>query len=624
MCGIAGIVNVSSVSREQLERMCLAMLHRGPDGGNIWSESQGDCWLGHRRLRIIDLSTIADQPMISQDKRYVMVYNGEIYNFRALRTQLEKQGQRFYGTGDTEVLLEWLVRYGIDGLSSVEGMFALALWDRQEKSVVLARDPLGIKPCYYASLPAGGLIFASEVRALLASGLVSRQINQTALAEYLIYGSMQGARTLCSDIQELPAGQMLRFEQGQPSLNFKRLWTPNYPSRSGVCKPFLAEEFQEHFDAAVDSHLVSDVPLGVFLSGGIDSSALVSSMIKKERFDIRTLCVVLPSANWRNDAYYAKRVAEELGTRHSEVDFSQIDMVQLAQQALSAMDRPTIDGINTYVVSRAARESGLTVALSGLGGDELFGGYPSFAQVPRYVRYLKNLGPAGRRLGKFGALALQGRRKARLENFLSGEMNIASLFLKYYQIFTPLEVTELLGSFSDRDEVASSLSSAIQEEIGTAANLADLDAISWLELRLHMGNTMLRDTDVMSMANSLEVRVPMLHTPFLNYVQALGAEVRKFSDGKAALKNMLSPRIPDSLFQRPKNGFFLPMSEMLLTSLRPTVEEYIHLGDQLIFGDRAQQLWQEFNARPQRESWRRVWSIVVLMHWITQNRLSLA
>jgi asparagine synthase (glutamine-hydrolysing) len=608
--------------------MCTAMAHRGPDNEAVWSDQQGRCWLGHRRLSIIDLSEVANQPMVSQSERYILVFNGEIYNYRALRARLESVGCQFRGTGDTEVLLEWLARYGVDGLRDLEGMFALAMWDTREHTLLLARDPLGIKPLYYARLTDGTLVFASEVRAILASKLIDPQISHIALRSYLAYGSVQGPQTLCEGIRELPSGQILWFNNERCTQEIRHYWEPKYPKQNRPSVPYQAEEFQERFDRAVESHLISDVPLGIFLSGGIDSSSLVASIAQTRHDKIHTLCVTLPSVQKRNDAHYARLVADHFGTYHTEVDFSSADVYEMMVTALAAMDRPSIDGINTFIVSKAAREAGLTVALSGLGGDELFGGYPGFRQIPAYVRRLKELGPVGRKVGQLAAascVALTPDRRLpnRLLAFLTEKPDVVSVFADYYAHFTEREIDRLLG-LPHNAENDLDLPLHARELYTACTDLAELDAISWLELKIHMGNTMLRDTDVMSMASSLEVRVPMLHTPFVDYVQALGPQVRIHQDGKFALADILVGRAPTEILRRPKEGFFLPMSDLLQGAMRPFVEEHLALADQLLFRGKARQVWASFLANPQQESWRRVWAIVVLVHWATKLGINLA
>jgi asparagine synthase (glutamine-hydrolysing) len=621
VCGIAGLVRTNGivVSSEQTKTMCSAMSHRGPDNEGIWLDATGRCCLGHRRLSILDLSHAADQPMLSQTGRFAITFNGEIYNYKELRSRLEKEGIRFRGTSDTEVLIEWLASRGLDGVRNLEGMFAFGLWDSREAALYLVRDPLGIKPCYYVHHSGRMLAFASEVKSLLAGGVVEREVDFGGLVSYLSYGSVQGPQTMCKGVEELPPAHIMKLDSTTDRRAVARYWEPKYPGQERATQRYVAEEFAERLDAAVASHLVSDVPIGAFLSGGVDSSAVVAAMVHRGASTIRTLCVALPSGSVHTDAYYGRLVAAHLGTIHDEVSVSETELNRLALSSLAAMDQPTIDGINTYVVSHAAHLAGLKVAVSGLGGDELFGGYPGFAKLPRYSGMLRRLGRRGRMaagqfVGACQRVSGHNRLVHRLGAFLRASGGVAGLYPEYYRNFSAAEVAWLLNE-ADVGDLPDAIPSVWNALVASCQGLDDLDAVSWLELNLHMGNTMLRDTDTMSMASSLEVRVPLLHWPFVEYAQVLGRAVREHHRNKEVLVATMKGRVPEGLFERRKMGFWMPMDRLILNDLRPAVEERVACADEMLFGGRATILWKEYVAGPEKVGWKRVWTLIALAEW---------
>src|SRR6185295_8111908 len=380
MCGINGIVRLSAaappIDREEVLRTRDAMTSRGPDGAGLWASDDGRAALASRRLAILDLSAAGDQPMASQDGRYQAILNGEIYNFRELRRELEADGIRFHSRSDTEVLLALYARQGTAMLSRLRGMYGLAIWDDRDKTLLLARDPLGIKPLYYST--AGGCLrFASQVKALEQGGAVSREIDPAGLTGFLLWGSVPEPFTIRREIRALPAGHHLLVREGnigQPQ--------PHGPERVEPLEPAAAVE------DSVRAHLVSDVPVAVFLSAGLDSS-LIAALARRHLPEPPTTFTLrfegLEDSAF-DEAPLAAEVAKRLGTRHVERRMGRAELADLWRGALAAMDQPSIDGFNTWTVSRAAHEAGLKVVLSGLGGDEVFGSYPSFADVPRLAR----------------------------------------------------------------------------------------------------------------------------------------------------------------------------------------------------------------------------------------------
>ncbi len=400
MCGIAGIVsnNLPDIAR-RIEKMSECVAHRGPDaaGLEVWTDGALRAAFAHRRLSIIDLSESGRQPMQIDDGRYSLVFNGEIYNYLALRESLAADGVEFRSHTDTEVFLHLYKKYGRESLRLMRGMFAFALRDRETGEVFAARDRLGIKPFYYFS-DNSLFIFASEIRAILASGLVPRAIDAVSLNSYLSFGAVQEPRTIIKNVRTLPPAHYVTIDSSGAVKELAAYW--QLPAPSGCRDRARAvEETRSRLEESVRLHLVSDVPLGAFLSGGIDSSSIVAFMSKQAAGRVNTFTVCFREQEFSERAL-ARRVAEKWGTSHTEIALSEEEMLAALPDAISSIDQPTIDGINTWVISRATRQAGITVALSGLGGDELFGGYPSFKRaraIERYLSPIARLNPSRRR-----------------------------------------------------------------------------------------------------------------------------------------------------------------------------------------------------------------------------------
>jgi asparagine synthase (glutamine-hydrolysing) len=555
MCGINGILRLTesapAVDREELVRTRDAMASRGPDGTGEWLAADGRIGLGHRRLAILDLSPAGAQPMASKDGRFRLVFNGEIYNFRELRAELEAEGAVFATRSDTEVLLALWAREGTAALSRLRGMFSFALWDDREGELVLARDPLGIKPLYY-SAEGGILRFASQVKALEHGGAVSRETDPAGVAGFLLWGSVPEPFTIRRAIRALPAGCFLRVRDGQAG----EPRPYEAASSAGVREPL------EAIEDSVRAHLVSDVPVAVFLSAGLDSG-LVAALARRHLPEppvTFTLSFDVLAGTPLDEAPLAAEVARTLGTRHVERRVGRADFADLWPAALAAMDQPSINGFNTFVVSRAAHEAGLKVVLSGLGGDEIFGSYPSFADVPRGVRIsriplLPSLWPpVARRLfadrPKLAGLGIYGRT-------LPG-----SYFLRR-GLFLPEELPAVMGREAAEEGLRRYDPVAAGERLLAAWNGHAADgwtAVHALETGLYMRNQLLRDSDWASMASSVELRVPLVDAFLRRSLAAAGFEPAR-SGGKAALVRRAAPELPATLFDRPKTGFYIPVME---------------------------------------------------------------
>jgi asparagine synthase (glutamine-hydrolysing) len=560
MCGINGILRLSdgapAIDREELLRTRDAMAARGPDGAGAWTSSDGRVALASRRLAILDLSEAGAQPMASADGRFRIVINGEIYNFAELRRELEGEGVRFRSHSDTEVVLALYVREGAAMLGRLRGMYGLAIWDDREKSLLLARDPLGIKPLYFA-LADGCLRFASQVKALEAGGAVSREVDPAGVAGFLLWGSVPEPLTIRRAIRALPAGHFLMIQDGV-------LGEPR-PHRSGAIPEMTAEQAIED---SVTAHLVSDVPVAVFLSAGLDSG-LIAALARHhlpEPPATFTLSFDVLAGTARDEAPLAAEVARVLGTRHVERRVGRADFPGLWRDALAAMDQPSIDGFNTYVVSRAAHEAGLKVVLSGLGGDEIFGSYPSFADVPRLARTARwtaripGLAAAWPGLAR---LAAPGRPK--LAGLLRYGRTLPGAYFLRRGLFLPEELPAVMG----RDAAAAGLA-GYDPVIDSAGALAaanghapdDWTAVHELETCRYMRNQLLRDADWASMASSVELRVPFVDAWLRRQLAAHAFEPAR-GQGKAELVRRIAPELPAALFDRPKTGFYVPVMEWL-------------------------------------------------------------
>jgi asparagine synthase (glutamine-hydrolysing) len=565
MCGINGILRLSPaappIDPAELLRTRDAMARRGPDGEGSYLSADGRVGLGHRRLAILDPSSAGAQPMASDDGRFRIVLNGEIYNFRALRRELP--GHPWRSESDTEVLLVLYAERGTAMLPHLRGMFALAIWDEREKRLLLARDPLGVKPLYY-SVAGGCLRFASQVKALEASGAVPLGVDPAGLAGFLLWGAVPEPATIRTAVKALPAGSFLAVSEGGPGepAPYGPVAAPNDPDPAAA----LAD--------SVRDHLVSDVPVAVFLSAGLDSSLLLALARRADPPASRrteppiafTLSFDAFAGTPRDEAPLAAETARRLGARHMVRRVGRDDFRALFRSAVEAMDQPSIDGFNTFVVARAAHEAGIKVALSGLGGDELLGSYPSFADVPRGARAARwgRLVPGAAALWpRLARRAAPGRPK--LQGLLRHGGTLAGAYFLRRGLFLPEELPGLLGAAAAEEALAAYNPVADAGRALTTEGGGPADpwlAVQALETARYMRNQLLRDADWASMAHSLELRVPLADARLAAAFAADGfAAPRRL--GKAGFVRQVAPELPEALFRRPKSGFYLPVTEWL-------------------------------------------------------------
>jgi len=572
MCGINGIVRLDprapGVDLAELLRVREAMERRGPDGAGQWLAPDGSVGLAHRRLAIIDLSEAGRQPMLREDGRLAIVFNGEIYNYRELRGELADQGETFRTGSDTEVLLALYAREGTRMLPRLRGMFTFALWDARERTLVLARDTYGIKPLYYA-VERGTLRFASQVKALEAAGSLPAAIDPAALVGFLSWGSVPEPFTWRRAVRALPAGHYLVARDGQvgPPRAFRDLADP---------PPGARLPLGEALEDTVRAHLVSDVPVGVFLSAGLDSSLLaaLARRIAPEPPQTFTLAFEAYAGSPADEAPLAAEVARVLGTRHVERRVRREDFLELWPQALRAMDQPSVDGFNTFVVSRLAREAGLKVVLSGLGGDELFGSYDSFRDVPRWSAWARRLGHVPGLGAAWPALARRLRPgQPKLAGLLDTATSLAGAYFLRRALFLPDEIARIIGRARAEEGLATYDPRVAAERLLGAPQAASDAAAEWravhrLESAQYMRNQLLRDSDWASMAHSLELRVPLVDPWLLGSVAAASYEPAR-SSGKAAVVRAIAPELPAALWTRAKSGFTIPVAEWIDDGFSP-------------------------------------------------------
>lgn len=640
MCGIAGALfwgdeNGRHDPQQIVRAMTDALAHRGPDGHGVVrcddggvSNDRPTVVLGHRRLAIIDLSPRGAQPMADRSRVLWTSFNGEIYNYRALRRELEDRGRTFTSDSDTEVILHAYEVWGVGAWERLRGMFAFALWDGRRQELMLVRDRLGIKPLYLTRRD-GYVLFASEVRALLATGLVPRRLDATGLWQYLSYQTVPAPRTLVEGVRLIEPGCCLTID-GSGLTRETRYWnllTSASRAAADATPATAASEVRRLLDESIHLHLVSDVPIGVFLSGGIDSSAIVALM-RAAGVTPRTFSVGFSEPTY-DESQYARRVADRFGADHTHVGLTEGELLDEVPAALAAMDHPSGDGVNSYVVSRAVRQAGLTVALSGLGGDEIFGGYPSFRRLGRAGRSLERWGRApqvvrGAAAGLVRA-ASSSVASMKVAAVLESDGSIAATWPITRQLFSASQRRRLLEprwltGLHDADPYVDRLAAVYAEAPG-AGRWAQ---VSYAEATTYMHDVLLRDTDQMSMAHGLEVRVPLLDHRLAEYVIGLPDACKQFDGGpKPLLVRALGGTLPDDIVHRPKRGFTLPFDPWMRAGLKEFCAARLGAGGLEARGlfrtDALRTLWTDFLSGSRKTTWSRVWTLVALEAWLDRH-----
>jgi asparagine synthase (glutamine-hydrolysing) len=581
MCGIAGIYAyhyaANAVDRAELRCIRDHMAARGPDGVGEWYSQDERVGFGHRRLTIIDLSERGAQPMVSADSKLVVTFNGEIYNYRQLRASLEAKGHRFRTQSDTEVLLHLYADKGEAMVNDLRGMFAFGLWDENKGALLLARDPYGIKPLYYAD-DGWTLRFASQVKALLAGGKVSRNQEPAGWVGFCLFGNVPEPFTTYQEVRALPAGSTLWVDRVGPRetkqyFSIAETYCRAENSRVQVVNDDLQGSFREALLDSVRHHLVADVPVGAFLSSGIDSGALVGLMRDAGQQDIQTVTLAFEEFRGRgeDEAPIAEEISAQYGTRHRTRFVTEQEFRDDLPKILDAMDQPTIDGLNTWFVSKAARELGLKVVISGLGGDELFGGYPSFRDVPHWVALLAIPGRIPG-LGDFVRWVLTGfsqispRMNPKAAGLLKYGGTYAGAYLLRRGLFMPWELESILGPDTTRLGLRRLKPLRHIQARMKPQPRTSFGKVAVLESSLYMRNQLLRDTDWASMAHSLEVRVPLVDVNLLRRLALVTTKNRSLS--KRILGSSPLLPLPSKVIERPKTGFGTPIQTWLQRDTR--------------------------------------------------------
>jgi len=622
------------------------MRHRGPDDEGYLADPRAPgLALGMRRLSIIDLPG-GHQPVWNETRDVAVVFNGELYNYLGLRDRLGMLGHRFTTKTDTEVLVHAWEEWGEDLLSELRGMFAFALLDLRARFATapilfLARDPLGIKPLYYTQSH-DGFAFASEVRALLAGGMAEKKLSQDALTSYLLFGSVSEPVTMIEGVFSLPPGhRMLLYVPERRRTPRPRPWwdAMRSPAARDPKKPRelsdAARRLRPMLEDAVRAHLIADVPVGLFLSSGLDSSTIAALAVRSQP-GIHSFTLTFPGTSY-DEAAAARSVAEHCGTKHREVPLDGEAVITRIDEALAALDQPTMDGINTYFVSWAAREVGLKVALSGLGGDELFAGYSNFGDTRRMQKLIWLAwfvpAPLRRAFGPVIAKMAEARSSPDAARKAAGAWKSPDALPHPYfftrALFAPGQIERVIEprfrpSAINADGVTLDPTwlGWLERTAGEARKMEPIAATAWLEMRTYMASTLLRDTDSMSMARSLEVRVPLLDTPLVEFVQTLpdAARLRPGAQ-KALLTDAIGDLLPAEILSQRKRTFTLPWEAWLRGPLHSRVKtSFAEPASALVpylRKDGMSQVWSAFEN--ERTSWSRVWSLFAVNEWCREN-----
>lgn len=629
MCGITGIYGIPEKaaresSAEGLARMTAHITHRGPDASGLWT-SDSEVMLGHRRLSIIDTHSHSDQPFIHRPTGDVIVFNGEVYNYRELREEL-KSNFSFQTESDTEVVIAALQAWGTAALDRFNGMFAFAFWSNEKRELLLARDRMGIKPLYFAETNKG-LIFSSEVRSILASGWVDKRHDPIALADYFRYQTVHAPRTIVQGVSMLQAGHWMRLQGEETEIS---AWWDIAAEASKIDRELPRTDRLKHIrsamENAVDLRMRSDVPLGAFLSGGIDSSAIVGLMKAATEEQISTFSVTFDEGEFDESAW-SRMVAKRFDTDHHEIRLKSEDFLHQVPDALAAMDHPSGDGPNTYVVSAAAKKEGITVALSGLGGDEAFAGYPVFKRSQQLLekRWLASW-PKGLRkaLGAAYVSAKNDATSRKMAAVLGGDyFDLEHTYPLSRQIFLESDLRKLAPEASQQpNRVYQWLSEKIAPD-STGFSLPFLSKVSLAEMGTYMSHTLLRDTDQMSMAHALEVRVPFLDHHLLLQALATPDDQKWPNTPKQLLTDAIPDLLPHEVIHRPKMGFVLPWEQWMKGDLKATCEGgLLYLaGIDGISKREIDRIWSAFLAGDKRWTFSRLWTLVVLGHWMEKNAI---
>ncbi len=622
MCGIAGIINFNNEPAEQtlLKRMTDIIAHRGPDDEGFHLD--GAVGLGHRRLSIIDLSRNGHQPMSNEDGSVWVTFNGEIYNYKSLNSQLQAKGHVFRSNCDTETLVHSYEEYGKNFVKHLRGMFSFAIWDKREKRFFAAVDRMRIKPFYYAVV-GDTFLFASEIKALLATGLVSRDLNQEAIHHYLSLQAIPVPMTIYEDVFTLPGGYYMEIQDGR--VDVLPYWDIRYDKGAELDEETYRRGVRDRVWESVEMRMMSDVPLGAFLSGGIDSSAIVAIMSELNRGPVRTFSIGYDvGGSEYDDTYYADLVSRHYKTEHRQMTIGAADILSRLPGFLYHLDQPSSDAINSYFVSGLAAED-VTVVLCGQGGDELFAGYNSFALLDKFMQRDAKWEQLPMFLRKSIASSIRALPShispvQKMDRFLN---DYGSFLNKYARIRMELYEEEKRKFYSSAftDQLNGANTMAIYQDYldRIGSDVAPLNKVSYLDLKTHLGDILMRDVDVMSMAFSLETRVPLVDHVLVEYASNVPTDL-KLRNGitKYILIESVRDLLPAEVINRKKLGFNLPFAIWLRNELYPLVDFVL---SREVVEARGIFDYQEIEKLKrlfltEDITYRRVWGLVILELWL--------
>lgn len=618
MCGITGIArfNQRQLAEERVRVMNRCIAHRGPDAEGLWSNNL--CVLGHRRLSIIDTSAQGNQPFHFDQDRLVVIFNGEIYNYLELKNELAA-GFSFQTQTDTEVIIAAYLKWGTDCVSHFFGMFAFALFDRDSNQLMIARDRLGVKPLYYAQT-SDGLVFASEIRALLSTGLIEKKIGLNELCDYLRYQTVHAPASIIEGVHMLMPGHFMLVSID--GFTIQRYWdaTSHRAHISpGVSRSEVLQHIEDLLTSSVELRMRADVPFGAFLSGGIDSSIVVGLMSRISEHRAKTFSITFHEKEF-DESPYSELIAHKFKTDHTPIRLRANHFLELIPDALNAMDHPSGDGANTYVVSKVTREAGVKMALSGLGGDEVFAGYDVFKRMMALEQKAwLNLTPKVLRKSA-GALLRSIKPSVATDKLAlalgSERLDPEHLYPLTRQILFEDDIQRLTNSSRNAENPMRLLSSTVFN-----SDLPLLSKVSVMEMETYMQNTLLRDADQMSMAHALEIRVPFLDHRLVEYVLGVSDTFKYPHTPKELLTASVGDLIPREIIDRPKMGFTFPWALWMRNELNSFCESQLQALEavQALNHAEVMTLWKRFMNNDKHITWSRIWPLVVLGHWVKEH-----
>lgn len=615
MCGIVG---AKCGSVETIEKMLQALSHRGPDDNGIIEDRDSRVILGNCRLAIQDLTSAAHMPMCDNNEKACITYNGEVYNFLEIRAELESKGYNFKSNSDTEIVLASYLTWGTSCLKKLRGMFAFAIWDKERRELFLARDRFGIKPLYWSSVNKT-FLFSSEIKGLLVSGMIQGRVDYQSLWDYLSLGAVPPPKTMVRDINALLPGHAMIVRDRD--IRIWKYWdldevasNLDVPKKEAEAKETLLEILK---DVSM-LHMIADVKVGIFLSGGVDSTSMVGLLSQNGEMPLNTYSVGFANEDQSNDELkYARIAAERFNTDHTEYILRGDDIAEGLQSFFRYIDQPTTDGLNTYLISRKA-STDVKVAISGLGSDELFAGYPQFRRLEKAGRWLpignSLMGNISKHLPSF----VPGRIRNPMEFYASDMAHRHTMIRTLFSEYEKLRIVrkEILGD----SKPPSPIIDYYKDLLGHGKDI--VQETTYVETYGYMARTLLRDADSLSMANSLELRVPFIDHKLAEFVYALPSELKlSRNDNKYILKTTLKDILPEEIKNRSKVGFNLPLRKWLSGPLKGFSEQSLSL--QQIKDIFEKESLEEMKCLLNSAYYEKPWSIIVLGNWMEQTGISL-